>query len=308
MNLFTKSDIDIDINDSNQKTEKIENENTEKLVVEPQPAAKRHAELIEILRTDPAEGLRLATKNYLFVRSVTRGSVSGSGRSLAPAVSSGAPSLSGFTSALSSEGVLPRCTFTYRDAKHSYQGSIFLDIREMTIPIFVRFDEPQTVDEYALDSVYTESSEVPVEYRRDSENEPFVETSTSNPVFDLTDHVGLIAIAHVLSQLQEVMQRMDEMFWGVYCQIVVDLPEEDPFFVSIFRAMHSCRRHYVPLDILPMHTFGGLLENSWRADVEDLLSEQLINGWVDMNGNDSLIVWDDKWEVPGVYQSFSELV
>ena len=36
--------------------------------------------------------------------------------------------------------------------------------------------------------------------------------------------------------------------------------KEEPFFVSIFRAMHSCKLHYVPLVILPMHTFGGLLE------------------------------------------------
>ena len=85
----------------------------------------------------------------------------------------------------------------------------------MTIPIFVRFDDPPAVAEYTLDSVYSEDTAVPVEYR--CVNEPFVPTATSNPVFDLTDHQGLIAIAHVLGQLQEVMQRMDAMFWGVYC-------------------------------------------------------------------------------------------
>ena len=89
---------------------------------------------------------------------------------------------------------------------------------------------------------------------------------------------------------------------------MVSLPEEEPFFVSIFRAVHSCRLHYVPLDVLPMHTFGGLSETCWLADVEDLLRHQLVNGWVDMNGNDSLNVWNATWQIPDVYQPLRGLV
>ena len=115
---------------------------------------------------------------------------------------------------------------------------------------------------------------------------------------DLTVHVGLLAAIHELPVIHEVMQRLDEIMWGIYNQTVVSLLERNPSLISIFRSMHSCKKHFVPLDIVPLNTFRGLMGEDWKSDLIDLVETQLINGWVDPNGTELLVSWDSNWEIP----------